>query len=63
MRWQFVEDRAFLEVPDEALAVLGSGGQVPVALADVDVRDYVLVPVQGCLQGQGIFVPDFQNSI
>jgi hypothetical protein len=63
MRWQLIEDGAFLEVPDEHLSILGGRGQVPVALADIYIGNDVLMAVEGCLEREGIFIPDFQNSI
>jgi hypothetical protein len=50
------------KVPQDELCIVARGGDEPVAFADINVGDEVLVAVERSLQSEAISVPDFNDS-
>ena len=57
------DDSAHLQIPNDHLGVLAGARDEPVALADVNVRDEVEVPVQARLQRQRVPIPNLQYPV
>jgi hypothetical protein len=53
---------AVFPVPDDELAILGSGGEVLVAFAHIDVCYHFIMAVEGSLKIHGVLVPYFDYA-
>ena len=51
-----------LQIPDNDLSILASTRDKSIALANVDIRDKVEMPMETRLQGQRVTIPNLQNS-
>lgn len=59
---QFFDDFAELEVPNDETAILRPRSKESVAFGYGDVDYHILMSMEGSLQDQCVFTPDFNDS-
>lgn len=63
VRCPLLDDSQVFKIPKNDCAIMRSRYHIPIALADLNVYNHVLVAVQRGLQYHIVLVPDFDDSI